>query len=288
MLGTVLVTGASGFIGRHLVQALREDGCNVLTFSTRGAGLSPDDFPHQPVQHVFHLAARTYVPDSWTNPADFYETNVVGSAKVLEFCRERKASVTLVSSYVYGKPSVLPISEEHPIQAFNPYGHSKILAEQIGRFYQTTFGVRVAIVRPFNLFGPYQDSRFLVPALLRQALDPLCQNISVADPRPRRDFLFITDFIRLLLRLRESQTTGTFNAGAGFSVSIEELAETINCLNGTSKPLISRGEPRPDEVFDVVADIGKARRELGWEPEVSLREGLARSLAALEICPEVA
>jgi nucleoside-diphosphate-sugar epimerase len=118
------------------------------------------------VRHVFHLAGKAFVPESWQAPHGFYEVNVLGTANVLDFCRRQSASVTLISSYVYGKPLRLPIDEDHPLEPFNPYSHTKILAEEIGRYYAAQFGVPVFIVRPFNVYGPGQDRRFLIPTLI--------------------------------------------------------------------------------------------------------------------------
>lgn len=278
MSGVILVTGATGFVGRHLVPALKHREMEVWPYSLR-ADL-PDSIRGR-VSHVFHLAAKTYVPDSWSNPPAFYEANVLGTAKVLDFCRRVGASATVISSYVYGRTSSLPVSEYHQVQAFNPYSHSKILAEQVARYYAESFAVRVTLIRPFNLYGPFQDHRFLIPTLIRQALDPALTVISVADARPRRDFLFIGDFIDLLVRTNAiSHAFGTYNAGSGSSISVADICGTINGLTGRPKPLVSRGESRPDEVFDVFADISKAKRELDWRPKTSLEKGLALTINA--------
>jgi len=281
MSGAIVVTGAAGFVGRHLVPALQDLGLDVRPHSLRR------DLPGSisgGVSHVFHLAAKTYVPESWSDPLSYYETNVLGTAKVLDFCRRMGAPVTIVSSYVYGKPTSLPVSEDNAVQAFNPYSHSKILAEQIAQYFAETFGVPVKLVRPFNLYGPLQDSRFLIPTLLRQALDPTSSIISVADARPRRDFLFVNDFIDLLIRTRETSSGifRIFNAGSGVSTSITDLCDTVNALIGMPKQLVSRGESRPNEIFDVFADISKARRELGWRPNTTIEEGLALTIDALK------
>ncbi len=280
MNGVIVVTGASGFVGKHLIASLQDRELDVRPYSLRN-GL-PHSIPGG-VAHVFHLAARTYVPESWSDPLSFYKTNVLGTIEALDFCRRMDAPITVVSSYIYGKPTSLPISEDNPIQAFNPYSHSKILAEQAARYYAETFGVQVTLVRPFNLYGPFQNSKFLIPTLLRQALDPASSTISVADSRPRRDFLFVQDFIDLLIRTAEMNvgTFRIFNAGSGVSVSIADLCDIMNTLTGCCKQLVSRGESRPDEVFDVVADISRAGQELAWRPNTSLENGLALTIAAL-------
>jgi nucleoside-diphosphate-sugar epimerase len=278
---TILVTGASGFVGRHLVAALLARGYRVLTHSYRDGSLVKSELRSAGVDHVFHLGARSFVPDSWVDPPAFYEANVLGAAHVMEFCRISGASVTLVSSYVYGRPKALPVSEDHQLAAFNPYGHSKIMAEEIGRYYQDTFAIELSIVRPFNIYGPGQASQFLIPSLINQALSPDTTTISVADARPKRDYLYVTDFIDLLLHFAATRNTGTFNAGSGTSASIQEVVDAINLFLEKPKPLVSRDAPRPDEVFDLFADIGRASEVLGWTPGTSLIEGLERTIVSM-------
>lgn len=271
----VLVTGGSGFLGRALTAALRERGACVHAIGSSHGDIARCELPFPGVGHVYHLAARSFVPGSWQSPQAFYETNVQGTVNVLEFCRRSGASLTLVSSYVYGSPQKLPIAEDHPLQAFNPYSHTKILAEECAAFYAQKMGVRVTVVRPFNLYGPGQDSRFLIPTLLNQALDPAAETIEVADERPRRDYIHLDDVVSLMLLLGESGGDGAYNAGSGSSASIRDLVEIVNRATGRPKTLVSRGESRPGEVMDVVADITRARG-LGWEPRISLEDGITR------------
>src|ERR1700731_3753207 len=276
---SVLVTGADGFIGSHLVKALRAVGHVVFTHSARQGDIKDCNLDFEGVGHVFHLAARTFVPESWSAPLGFYEINVLGTVNVLEFCRAQAASVTLMSSYVYGPPARLPISEDDPLRAFNPYSHTKILAEQTGLYYQRQFGVPVTIVRPFNIYGPGQDRRFLIPSILTQAVDPGQAAIVVADLRPRRDYLFISDLIDLLARTAFRTEGGIFNAGSGSSVGVGDGIALVNELLPTPKLVRSHGLIRPVEVIDVFADISRARDEFGWAPRLTLRDGLRATLA---------
>jgi nucleoside-diphosphate-sugar epimerase len=287
---SILVTGASGFVGRRLAEALRQRGHNVLTHSSRDGDLAHTEPRAAGVYHVYHLAARSYVPESWKEPLTFYETNVLGTVNVLEFCRKTGASLTLLSSYMYGKPESLPISEHHPLRPFNPYSHSKLLAEEVAGFYRKTFVVPVTIVRPFNPYGPWQSRKFLIPTLILQALSPEFDSITVADDRPKRDYIFIDDLVDLLLRLLDcSRTNAVYNAGSGVSISVRELGESVARLAGTRKPVVSQYESIPDEVMDTVADIGRASRELNWFPTTSLEDGLKRTIAHIsESLPSVA
>jgi nucleoside-diphosphate-sugar epimerase len=276
---SILVTGADGFIGAHLVTALRAAGHIVLTHTRRQGDIMNCHLNFEGVGHVFHLAARTFVPESWSAPLGFYEVNLLGTVNVLEYCRASGASLTMVSSYVYGVPSRLPISEDEPLCAFNPYSHTKILAEETGLYYQRQFGVPLTIVRPFNIYGPGQNRRFLIPTILNQAVDPRQATIVVADLRPRRDYIFIADLIDLLLRTTFRREGGIFNAGSGSSWGVGEVIAMVNGLLPVPKPVQVNGPMRPDEVIDVIADISRARHEFGWEPQVTLLDGLLDTLA---------
>ena len=279
----VLVTGASGFVGSHLVRALGARGERVVTHSSGDGDLSRSAPAAQGIRHVFHLAARTFVPDSWKDPRSFYEVNVLGTVNVLELCREQGSSLTLLSSYVYGQPERLPIEENHPLHPFNPYGHSKVLAEQVARFYGQAFQVPVTIVRAFNLYGPGQGDHFLIPSIIRQALAPDQRTVIVEDASPKRDYIFIADLVDLLLALDRRTIYGIYNAGSGVSASVQEVAELVIRLAGTNQRVVSRGRRRQDEVMDMTADISRARAELNWSPKITLEEGLRLTIHSLRV-----
>jgi UDP-glucose 4-epimerase len=281
MNGAVLVTGADGFIGTHLVTALRAAGYVFHTHSIADGDISRCVLPFDDVGHVFHLAARTFVPESWSDPRKFYEVNLMGTVNVLEYCRARGASLTLMSSYVYGRPRRLPVSEDEPLEAFNPYSHTKILAEETGRYYERQFQVPVTIVRPFNIYGPGQERKFLVPSILAQALDPQLPQITVEDLRPRRDYIYVMDLIDLLMTTVFRKSGGTFNAGSGSSWGVGEIISLVNELLPLAKPVRNEDRRRPNEVLDVIADISRARRELQWRPRVPFRDGLSETMKSM-------
>lgn len=167
LTGTVLLTGASGFLGKRIRKRLVEAGieCVAPSRDTLDVTRAFADFGH--VDTVIHLAARTFVPDSWSQPALFWQVNAGGTINALEYCRRRRASMILVSAYCYGNPDSLPIAEHAPLRPSNPYAFSKVAAEDACRYYAADLGVPSTILRPFNIYGPGQDKRFLVPTVVR-------------------------------------------------------------------------------------------------------------------------
>lgn len=274
----VLVTGAAGFVGSHLVPALRLAGHTVIPCSLRHGDLERVDAAPD---HVIHLSARTFVPDSWRDPLGFYETNVMGTARVLELCRRYDCRFTLLSSYVYGRPGVLPVAEDHPLQPTNPYAASKILAEQLAAFYEEGHRVPVTILRPFNLYGPGQSAPFLIPELIARAKHPSTSVIEVMDDRPRRDYLYIDDLVKLLVLQIQNPKSGVYNSGFGASHSVLEVAQAIAGIIGNHKQVRSLGQHRAGEILDTVADISRARAAFGWYPEVNLCSGLTKTIESL-------
>lgn len=282
-MSRILITAANGFIGRALSQTLRERGHDLIPITLEEDG----DIAATPLRQrddvdcVIHLAARSFVPKSWEETADFYRVNFQGTINALEFARRIKAHFLYISTYVYGQPQYLPVDEKHPRAAVSPYHSSKILAEDACQFYAAQFEIPLAVVRPFNIYGPGQVEPWLIPSLFRQALTS-AREISVADPRPRRDFLYVTDLTALLAGIVEQRATGTYNAASGTSISIGELLEHITRLSGVQKPIVNRNETRKNEIFDLRGDCSKAQRELGWTPRVAMAEGLGAVYASMK------
>jgi GDP-4-dehydro-6-deoxy-D-mannose reductase len=281
---TVLVTGATGFIGKPLIKRLQGEGLNVIAIgSAQGdiadpATLRP--FENRDVRYVVHLAGRSFVPESWTDPQGFLRTNVLGAFNVLEFCRRANASLTFMSAYLYGVPDRLPITEDAPALPNNPYALSKHLAEEVCRFYAAHFGIAVTVLRPFNVYGPGQPERFLVPSVLRQLLK--AKGVEVLDLEPRRDWLYIDDLIDATAAARRGASGyNVYNLGSGVSTSVAELIRVAQEAAGTALPVTSKSAARVNEINDTVADIGKARTALGWSPRITLHEGIRRCLQAM-------
>lgn len=274
----VLVTGASGFIGQKLVVTLSDAGYKVIVF--KGDVTQQQTFEmldSLEVEFVFHLAGRTFVPDSWHEPADFERVNVGGTMNVLEFCRSRKIPLTYVSAYLYGIPSKLPINECDEITPNNPYALSKFMAESICKFYAEYYSIPVTIIRPFNIYGAGQKSHFLIPEIIAHihAKSP----IKLKDLNPRRDYLYVDDLVEaLLLTMRPSQGCRLYNIGYGSSLSVNEIVTEIQKVAGTTLPVICENAPRENEISDVYADISLSNKELSWHPRTPFAVGIKNIL----------
>lgn len=279
----ILVTGASGFIGRRLVNQLRIAGNNVTTISSRDGDIAdPNTFSklHElDIDFIYHLAGKTFVPESWTNPALFHRINVGGTINVLDLCRRKKIPMAYVSSYLYGIPKYQPIDELHPIEPNNPYALSKANAEDLCRFYSLHFDIPIAIFRPFNIFGPGQSKLFLIPKIINQIFED--KLISLDDLSPRRDYLYVDDLIdALLCSMHRRNHFDIFNIGSGKSLSVGEIVHVIQDCAGTNLKVQTRDKMRRNEIPDLIANINKAKVDLQWTPRHTFIDGVKESLAA--------
>lgn len=277
----ILVTGSEGFIGQALVRKLVSKGYEVTGFDL-GTGdvtkaSSFDVLLSENFSHVIHLAGKTFVPDSWKDPSSFYAINLTGTVNVLEFCRKTGASLTYISSYLYGAPEYLPVDENHPVKSYNPYSHSKLLADNTCQFYASNFGMKVSILRPFNAYGPGQSANFIIPEIIAMVTDPGVPVVQVMDLRPKRDYIYIDDLVAAILATIDGEP-GVFNVGSGTSVSVEDIIKKVMQITGIDKPYRAKGEVRQNEIFDLYAGIGKINKALGWVPATSFDEGLGKCI----------
>lgn len=282
-MSNILVTGSAGFIGQKLVKYLLEAGHRVLELDQMNGDISQPEtlagYADKEIHHVFHLAGKTFVPESWRDPSQFYQVNVMGTVNVLEFCRKTGAGLTYISSYLYGEPDYLPVDEIHPVKSYNPYSHSKVMAESACNFYSDHFKVEVTVFRPFNAFGPGQSKLFLISEIISKVMDPAIPVVEVMDLRPKRDYVYIDDLVHALLLSMEAPK-GIYNIGSGCSKSVEEIIQLVMQFTGIKKEYLSRAITRPNEIFDLYADISKAGSDLGWFPAVSFEDGLERCIRA--------
>lgn len=304
----VLVTGAGGFIGSHLTERLVELGASVRALvHYRGNG-SWGWLEHSPckeavevvaadlrdrdgvgramkdVEIVFHLAALIAIPYSYEAPASFIETNVNGTLHVLQAAREQGVQrlVHTSTSEVYGTARYVPIDEAHPLQAQSPYAASKIGADKLVESFALSYGFPAVTVRPFNTFGPRQSARAIIPTVMTQCLTG--DVVRVGNVTPTRDMNYVGDTVEGFVRAAASPSAvgRAINLGSGRETSIGDLVRMIAGLAG--KPVAievdeARARPAASEVERLVASSAVARELLGWEPSVSLEEGLQATFA---------
>ena len=308
----VLVTGADGFIGSHLTEALVSTRANVTALAQYNSFDSNgwlDDFP-EPIRErvnlvrgdirdaafvarlvrghdiVFHLAALIAIPHSYVTPQSYVETNVLGTLNVLEAARQHGTErvVHTSTSEVYGTALTMPIDESHPLQGQSPYSASKIAADMMAEAFARSFGVPVITLRPFNTFGPRQSERAIIGTIMRQALDPSCPTIMVGDATTVRDLTFVTDTAAAFMAagLSENLEYGQpYNAGSQRAIMVRDLIELILDLTSSRKPIVQedkRLRPPNSEVRALLADCTRFARATGWSPQVTLHEGLERTV----------
>ncbi len=302
----VLVTGAGGFIGSHLVEALVETGAEVRAFvHYRGNGswgwldhsAAKDQIEvvagditdrdsiasaMKSVNTVFHLAALIGIPYSYLAPASYIRTNIEGSLNVLQTAHDAGVDrvIHTSTSEVYGSAQFVPIDEEHPLQGQSPYSASKIGADKLAEAFHLSFGLPVVTIRPFNVFGPRQSARAVVPTIIAQGLAG--DTVKLGSLTPTRDLNFVSNTVDAFLRCAESSNAigKTFNVGSGSEISVGDLVKKIGALLGRDIQVKNekvRSRPPKSEVERLLADSTKARTLLKWKPKVSLDEGLIRT-----------
>jgi NAD dependent epimerase/dehydratase len=307
--GKILVTGADGFIGSHLVELLVRCGCDVRafvlynSFGSRGwldyfpADIGEFDVvagdirdPHgvqsamRGCDTVLHLASLISIPYSYHSPDTYVDTNVNGTLNVVHAARELGVSrvVCTSTSEVYGTAKFVPITEEHPLQPQSPYSASKIGADMIALSFHAAFGTPVVILRPFNTYGPRQSARAVIPTVIGQLLSGQ-RRIKLGSLHPTRDFSFVRDTARGFMHAAGSEAVlgSVVNIGSGFEISIGETAQLIADIMGISIEIEcdeQRLRPKASEVERLFADNQKAKRLMAWEPEYGGLDGFRRGL----------
>jgi nucleoside-diphosphate-sugar epimerase len=271
-----VITGGAGFIGTPLIKKLRFLGHQVYSLDIKdGYDLTKmktiSNLPEFDI--LIHLAGNMFVPDSFDNPEKYYFNNFVTTLNALELCRKHKAKLIYSSSYVYGIPQYLPIDEAHPTVASNPYMQTKLIGEQICEGYNRDFKVPVVILRPFNIIGPGQNVKFLIPKIIQQISTG---NVTLFDSRPKRDYIYIDDVVDIFIAAAEYRKNDfeIFNIGSGKSYSVEGIVEMLRKSSEKEFTVRYMNKFRPNEILDTIADIKKAQKLLNWTPKVNLEDAL--------------
>jgi NAD dependent epimerase/dehydratase len=305
----VLVTGAGGFIGSHLTEALLRAGAQVRAFVRYNARNDPGLLRFLPrpdfdaleiltgdlrdadavrqavggVSHVFHLGALIAIPYSYRHPVEVVESNVIGTLNVLMAARDFGVErlVHTSSSEVYGSALRVPIDEGHPLQGQSPYSASKIGADKLAESFYCSYNLSVVTLRPFNTFGPRQSARAVIPTMISQALSGATIRLGNLDTR--RDFTYVSDTVDGFLKI--AATPGvegqTINLGTGHDVRIGDLAEQIvTMLDHPVKFVVESHRLRPEksEVLRLISDNRLALERLGWRPQVDINTGLRHTV----------
>jgi len=310
-MSRILVTGADGFIGSHLVEELVRQGRSVRAFVLYNsfdhwgwldsipatvkesfevvAGDVRDrnciDQALSGCTSVLHLAALIGIPYSYRAAESYVDVNVHGTLNIVEAARVKGIEKVVVTSTseVYGTAQFVPITEEHPLVGQSPYAATKIAADQLALSYQKSFGVPVAIARPFNTYGPRQSARAVIPTIISQVANGE-RKIKLGALHPTRDFTFVTDTARGLIAVHDSaKSVGeVINLGTGFEISVGDLAKLIAETMGAKVEFESESErvrPAASEVERLCAAVGKAEKLLGWKLQLQGLDGLRQGLA---------
>jgi NAD dependent epimerase/dehydratase len=308
----VLVTGAGGFIGSHLTEALAERGANVralVHYNALGLWGWLDQSPlkdrievvagdiadagsvRQAMtgrEVVFHLAALIAIPYSYVAPTSYVQANIHGTLNVLQAARElgTRRIIHTSTSEVYGTARYVPIDENHPLQGQSPYSATKIGADKLAEAFYLSFGVPVVTVRPFNTFGPRQSARAVIPTIITQCLAG--EGVRLGNLSPTRDLNYVANTVEGFIKAAESPTAvgRAINLGSGREISIGDLAHLIAHLMGRDIEIIGdeqRVRPVGSEVERLLADNRLAADLLGWTPLVSLEDGLAHTIEWMKL-----
>jgi UDP-glucose 4-epimerase len=271
----ILITGLNGFVGKHLNNSISKFDFEIINYSKNIDFSLSESFLKLPkVDFIIHLAAKSFVPESFVNPQKIYANNINITLNVLEKARRDEAKVIFLSTYVYGEPKYLPIDEMHPIMPQNPYTQSKLICEQLCQAYYRDFTVSTTIFRPFNIYGPGQNFSFLIPTLFNQTKSSI---IKLKDPRPRRDFIYVQDIVDAIILSITNFSMGfnIFNLGSGISISIGELASIIKEVTKSNAIIEYSNEIRKGEVLETIANYKKYNIHSTWTPKITLKEGLS-------------
>jgi len=304
MTQKILVTGACGFIGSHLVELLVVKGYDVKALvqynsSNNWGWLDDSQYkdeveiltgdirdPHyckyilNDVDVVFHLAALIAIPYSYVAPDSYIETNVKGTLNICQAAKEigNIRVITTSTSEVYGTAQYVPIDENHPLQAQSPYSASKIAADAMAMSFYNSFNLPVTVARPFNTYGPRQSARAVIPTIITQIANGITE-IKLGDVSPTRDFNYVEDTCRGLIAIMESESTigETINIGSNFEISIGDTLKIIKKLMLSDVRFVSdeqRIRPEKSEVFRLWCDNSKIKKMTGFEPKFDIESGL--------------
>ena len=281
-MGNIIgLTGLSSAVAGYLRAFLEVKEVKVVSLDTltRQSGRPVIVPGEEPMDWVIHLGAHTSIEESWNDPFKYYKGNTEGTLTALEIAYLNKAKFIHISSYVYGEPQYVPIDEEHPVSASNPYMGSKLISEVICSEAASRLGIPLIILRPFHIYGPGGKPGRLITDLLAQARKG--ETLLVKDPEPKRDYLYVEDFCELIWRAltQAAAPSGIYNLGSGVSHSNLEVAHMVRDLVDPALEIDIQGCSRQGDVSDCSMNPQKAKMDFGWLPKHTLQEGLQRIIS---------
>ena len=277
MKKTILITGSSGFIGKHLIKKIPRYN---IPIEKNGKKIDLRDkekvLKLKKVNTVIHLAGKTPYSKKLSNN-EIFEHNILGTLNILEYCISKKVEkLIFVSSYIYGNSKNNPINEKHVVQPHNTYAKSKYLAEELCKAYAKKFGIKVIILRPFNLFGNLQKKGFLISNIIEAIKNN--SSISITNKNNKRDYLLIDDFIDVILKMIDFDCKlEIFNIGSGKSYSFEKIIQLFEKKSG-KKIKRENKVSKDNNISKIQADISKITKKTGWHPKYNFEEGVEKIL----------
>jgi UDP-glucose 4-epimerase len=277
MKRTILITGSSGFIGSHLIKKISKYNTPI---EKSGKKIDLRDrekvLKLKRVNTVIHLAGKTPYSKKLSGN-EFFEHNILGTLNILEYCVAKKVEkLIFVSSYVYGNPKCNPIDEKHVVQPHNTYAKSKYLAEELCKIYAKKFGIKIIILRPFNLFGNLQKKGFLISNIIESIKND--SSILITNKNNKRDYLLIDDFIDVILKMIDFDSKfEIFNIGSGKCYSFEKIIQIFEKKSG-KKIKKENKVSKKNNISKIQADINKISKKTGWYPKYNFEEGVEKIL----------
>lgn len=278
------LTGSSGFLGSAILKHFKDNGDNVIILdSLVHPNMIEASVPEIGLlDWVLHFGATKSIEASFENPVDIYWRNMHSTMAALDIAISRNSRFLYMSSYVYGKPHYLPVDEKHPTSVLNPYMGSKLLGEQMCCQLHQCMDLSILILRGFIFYGPKQKDDQLIPSIIESIRND--RPVVVRDPDPKRDYLYISDFLRLIYIIVYSDYSGfeIYNVGGSKAYKNIEVAQMANKLAGDPVPIHIEGKVRRNDVSECYANIEKVKRDFQWQPKVDLSTGLCDCLFLYE------
>jgi nucleoside-diphosphate-sugar epimerase len=285
----VFITGDKGFIGSNLAKYFQKKGIIVSDYhNNENKGkiniLEKDQLLDidENVDAIIHLAAKTSITNSINNPYESYYNNICGTLNILDFARQKGIKKIInFSTYVYGKPVYLPIDEKHPINPHTPYNKSKVISENLCKYFSQDYGINIVTLRPFYIYGPLSNPLTFIPSIIKQ----IKKNgmVFLSQENTKRDFLFIGDLLNLVIKILDKFPDGynVYNVGNGKSNSLEDIVKIIEKIINKEIYIHYDKSVRPNDVEDMVADITRVTKSFDWKPLTEIQKGIQLSIQNL-------